>query len=182
MIKNLDDLVSGVENTSTGGGDYSPLPKGNYKLELTDVKPWETKVIKSLDVIQFDDKYQKVKDSSGNDVKETVKNVTIFETNLTFKVLDGKHKGRLIFDKVSTYPNRPWAIPNLIHALGKPNLRLSQLNTLIGTTCMGYVDTESYDKDITNDDGFDETIKVTKNVIKRYKAIETIDEDDLSDI
>lgn len=184
MIRNLDDVVEGVEAVG-GSGDFTPVPKGTYNLELTAVKAWEPKVLKNVVVFEFDDKYQKVKNASGDDVKEKVKELTIYNTNLTFKIVDGDYAGRLIFANLSTHPNIPWMIPNLIHALGKPKLKLSQLNTLIGTHCMGVVDLTTYEKTIKTDDGFEDIINVPKNEIKRYKPIEIeldINEDDINDI
>lgn len=182
----LDDTIKAVASEDNGNtGDFKPLPKGWYHLELVEVKEWKEKVIKELEVIEFDDKLQKVKDASGNDVKTKMKNVKVYDNNLRLKVLEGDFKGRFIFSDIGTYPNTPWVIPNLIHALGKPSLKLSQLSTMVGTEVMGYVDTRTYKKKVEDDEGFETEVDVTVNVVKRFKPIEIeldINEEDLSDI
>lgn len=173
MIKSLIEDVTAVEVESKSGGDFKPLPKGNYVLKLKEVKDWETKVYPIMNVNLYDAKFQPLKDENGATVKETVTDVSVFTNNMTFEVIEPEaYAGRLVWHKLTTHPNKPWDVPSFLHAMGVAKLPLISVKTLIGNKCNAYINIRDYDVDVTDDDGITSTVKKYVNEIRSFKAYE----------
>lgn len=166
MIKSLNDEVVAVENTNTNTVDFNQLlPAGWYTAELVKVDDWKATKLTNVDVIDFDDKMQRRLDAGGNVIKTRVPEVTVYNARLTFSV-----NGKWVSYWVSTHPNIPWALPNLLHALGCPALKPAQLATLKGSSCDVYVAVKEYEATVKDDDGFESKVKRQGNEIKRVRA------------
>lgn len=170
LITDLNQVVvASSEGGSTGSRDFGPIPKGTYNLKLLEVGEWKPRPLSNVRVISYDDRFQKLKDPSGNDIVKVVNSITIYENNLKFEVVDGPYKGRWIFHRVSTHPNRPWEIPNLLSGLGESTLKLSELSTLKGRTTKALVDIDSYEKKVVDEEtGLEQKVPTEKNVVKRF--------------
>lgn len=179
MIKDLNTSVEASEVTNSSvPRDFGPLPKGTYDLRLIEVNDWRTKTLKNVRVISYDDRFQKVKDASGNDVVKVVDTLNIYETTLKFEVVDGPHKGRWVFHRVNTHPNRPWEIPNMLSAFGVPSIKLSNISTLVGVGVKANVDIENYNKKVVDEEtGLENEIPIEYNVIKRFSKAEVTEAD-----
>lgn len=175
MINDLDKVV--VANTEVPATrDFGPLPKGTYNLRLLEVADWKPRQLKNVRVISYDDKFQKVKDGSGNDIVKVADTITIYETNMKFEVVDGSYKGRWVFHRVSTHPNRPWEIPNMLAGFGVPSIKVSNISTLVGSTVKANVDVDGYTKKVIDDEtGLENEVPVEYNVIKRFNKAEAED-------
>ena len=181
MIKGLDETVVASEQ---GGNDFSPIPKGTYFLKLVEVGAWEDSIQKNMKVIAFDDRFQKMKDANDKDITEIVPEVHIFKNKLKFEVIEGAQAKKTFFHFVSTHPNIPWAIPNLVHAFGVPSLKLSQFKTLIGQCIKADLDIEPSKKGkvVTDKDTGIETITYPEyTVAKRFYALTDDESDRLTD-
>lgn len=164
MIRTLDSEIRAVK----GVDNLTVLPKGKYTISLVTVGDWEEKVLKNLRELEFDDKFQKVKDGSGNDLFTMHETYPLFVAKCKFEVTEGPHKGRFIWHDVTTHPNVPWAIPTLLNALGVENMALNKLDTKVGRVCTALVGVKSYDKTVVDDDGFETTVQIPKNFIDRF--------------
>jgi hypothetical protein len=171
MIRTLDDEVVAVESKNSGG-DFPPVPKGNYTVRLKEVKPWKTKHHDTLVVNVYNPSYEKMKGEDGKDLTETLRDVDIFSTTAVLEiVLPVEYKGRLLFGNITTHPNKPWVVPNFIHSLGFPKYKLSALNDLAGTFMNVYVTLRKGDPEITVDsDGIESSRDVIRNEVASYKV------------
>jgi len=181
LIQDLDSIVgASTETGSFGDKDFSPIPKGTYNLKLIGVEDWKPRTLKNVKVISFNDHFQKVKGPDGEDVITLVPSLTIHENNLKFEVIDGTHKGRWIFNKVSTHPNRPWEIPNMLAGFGVPQIKLSNLASLKDSVVSANVDISSWDKPMTDSEtGIEKTVKSFFNKITRFNKASG-DSDDMN--
>lgn len=178
MIKDLEKEVLAVSETPTR--DFGVLPKGNYTIKLLEVGEWKPRTLRNVRVITYDDKFRKVKDASGNDVIKMVDSLTIYETNLKFEVAEGDHKGRWVFSRINTHPNRPWEIPNLLSALGVPSIKLSNLDTLVGELCLASIDIDNYTKKVVDPEtGIENEVPTEFNTIKRFNKLDRVDDLDI---
>lgn len=185
IIKSLNDIVESHEATK----DFELLPKGDYTLRLTDVPEWTEKFHKALKVFEWDDSFRKVKDASGKDVTEMVNDLTVYTCNIKFEsvnkinkdgTVDEKWAGNTVWHYLTTHPNKPWDIPTFLHGMGVDNIRLFNIKSLIGSTCIASIDIEEYDgTPITNPDTGEETkVKKQKNIIAKFKKADvTVDLD-----
>ena len=161
--------------TAKEGGqpNYDPIPEGDYRLRVKEVDPWK-ETIKTIKVIQKDEKGNAIQDANGKNVTETEPNCKFYNCVAKLEVVGGEYDGRIIFHNLTTHPNMDWNIPNFLYALGLKDLMASQIQTSCkGRECMGHVYIDSYDKVTQNKDtGIDETVKRTVNRIKSFKPLE----------
>lgn len=180
MIRGLNDEVTAVKGVEKSG--FPPLPKGNYVVKLKSVGDWKTKHFDRLEANVYDDKYQQVKDANGKPVTELLKDFDIYNTQLCFTVVSPEeYAGRLLFTNITTHPNMPWIVPNFLHAMGVPKLRLSALPTLVGGVCSVYVIVKVDKVPSKDEDGLDVETEYIKNEIKGFKAVE-VTEDEAMDM
>lgn len=169
---------TGLDNkyTAKAGGQtsFEPVPEGEYTLRVKEVDPWKES-IKTIKVIQRDEKGNAIKDEKGNNVTETVKDCKFYNCNVRFEIVGGEYDGRLIFHNLTTHPNMSWSIPNFLYALNLKELMASQIQTsCLGKECLGTVSIDTYEKAQQNKDtGIDETVTRTINRIKSLKPLTT---------
>lgn len=178
IIKSLDDNVVAVASIDKGG-DFKPLPKGNYVVKLKDIGEWKVKTLTNFEANVYDDKFQAVKDAGGHVLKELIPVLDTYNNQLTFVVeAPEAYKGRLVWFNLSTHPNVPWAVPNFLHAMGMPNLRLRDIAKCKDTKCKAYITVREDEYPDTDDDGFDIIVKKVKNDIRSFKVLDTNDLED----
>ncbi len=170
-------INTGLDRTYTakegGQPNYDPIPEGEYKLRVKEVDPWK-ETIKTVKVIQRDEKGNAIQDEKGNNITETVPDCKFYNCVAKLEVVGGEYDGRIIFHNLTTHPNMDWNIPNFLYALGLKDLMASQIQTSCkGKECIGNVYIDSYDKVTQNKDtGIDETVKKKVNRIKSFKPLE----------
>lgn len=169
----ITDLNTSVDASEVDAPDYSPIPNGKYVLKLTKVDEWKPRVLKNFSVISYDNKFQKMVGPDGKDVVNVVPELTVYDTKLTFSVLEGQYKGRQVTHFVSTYPNTPWVIPSMLAGFGVPTLKLSNMSTLVGETVTATVGSKpGKDKKVTDrDTGIEETVpgRIFNNIERFFK-------------
>lgn len=158
MIQTLDSVVIAEEPKIL---DTTPLPAGLYTLKIVTVEDWKPNTVKSI-----------VLKSTG----ETINDVVVYNANIKLEVLTGDHKGRLVFDRLTTHPNIPWSVSGFLHALGIESMKLSELKSVEGSVIDAYIKIASYEKKITDPDtGLEQTETKTKNEVTRYKVSDHVD-------
>lgn len=151
MINNLNQEIVAEEAQVI---DFSePIPAGTYVVEIMEIEDWETKLYKSIKLKATD---------------EVVEDVNVFQANVKMQITEGEHKGRWIFDRLTTHPNVPWKIPGFVHALGLPSIKLSDIQKVVGLSCMAVVKIDKY-KAVDKDTGLEE--EKVRNNVSGYKLL-----------
>lgn len=173
LITSLNQKVEGV----AGGSDFKLAPNGDYILTITDIGEWKPKVYPTLDVIQYTDKLQQVKDADGKPVKVKHTNVTVYSTLVTLQIVEGEFAGTVIKEYISTHPNSPYTIRNFIKAFELDGYELSDFPTVGAFGLQGGAEieivTEEYEQTKTDEYGRETKVpkSFTKNKVKRFKPI-----------
>ena len=154
---------------------FELLPKGTYLMMVKSFKEWEGKNFPTLEVTQYDAKYQALKGADGKTTKVTHNNVVVYTNDVTLEVLDGPLKGRIIFYRLSTHPNTPWVIARFVRGLGAGNVAPIDLPKFVGVPMMVDVIIDTYPKEDMTDTKTGEPIfknSKSRNACLQFKPIE----------
>jgi hypothetical protein len=122
MIKDLNAKVEGKRPVN----DFTPVPEGQYNVKVVEIKPWKA-LTKNIMLNTRDNTGRLVKDEKGNLVKELVKDFTFYNADVRLEILDGEHKGRLLFTSLTTHPNAEFITKNFLYAVGVSEITLNQI-------------------------------------------------------
>lgn len=151
--------------------DYSPVPDGTYLCEAVKIDPWEAKKL-NVNVIKRDENGYPLKDSKGKNETEMVRDCEFYSANVRFKVLEGEHKGKFIFETITTHPNMQFTISRLLYALGMNELEARDIpKKCINKKCLVTTYIHAYEKKVIDKNtGLDSIEKKEINKVRSLKA------------
>lgn len=165
---NLNEPVKATQ----GFTEFEKLPDGEYIVEVKEFKEWKEFNKQNARVKARDENNKIIKDQY-----ETLPTLKFYIADIKYEVLEGEHKGRIIFGSLSTHPDQAWTISRFVYAVDLDDVTPAELNTLsVGSQLkidVKFVDSE-YTKTTTDKDtGLDvEEVKTTvRTYINKYSRI-----------
>lgn len=162
---------------------YEPIPSGNYTVKVLEIQPWE-KQIKDIYVNLRDNSGKVIKDATGKNQKELIKDVEYYNSLMTLEVQGGEHAGRRLFTNLTTHPNASFITDNFLYAINEREMIASDIPKKAPDRFLDVtVEIASYNKTQVDPDTGIETVEVrTKNEVKAFKKaslVKTVDNEDL---
>lgn len=167
MIDQLNQKVNGTEQKST---EYIILPTGEYDVEVVRIDNWKPVTKKNVMVNQRGEDGKLLRDSNSKIVRKKEAELTFYTCDVRLKVVNGDHKGRLVFTSLTTHPNAVFITQGFLFAIGEDEMTFGE----IPTKCVErLLSVDVYKEDYTTtksnpDTGMDETITKPKNRVKRF--------------
>jgi hypothetical protein len=152
--------------------DLAPLPEGTYTVAIEELKEWKknTKAIEQINA--KDSKGNLLKDDDGKIVKDSVPNYTFYTLDMKMKVVEGEHKGRVIYGSLTTHDNVLFLTEGFLYAMG-----IDELNNiddiynknLIGRQLKVETQNQPYTKTVEDkDSGTTTEVEKIRIRIKKY--------------
>lgn len=177
LILDLNSTVAGVQAEDKGTARVK-VTDGDYDIVLVKVEDWKEKVVKNMNVIQFDDNLQAIKGDDGKNLTVPMTDVKTYSTKVTLRIQGGEFDGTEITEYLTTHPNAPYTLRNFIASFKLDDFPLSQFPDLgpLGLEGFAYIKNidEEYTKTTTDKYGrpSEEKKIANKNVIGRFKVKE----------
>ena len=133
-----DSGAQGVQASDLLWGD---IEEGMYPAEMVIVYPWKD-ITKDTRVRVKDDDGHYKKDGEGKYVTEEAKDVTWYNTDVVFKIIDGMYDGFAVKGSLSTHPNMIGSAKRFLYAAKLFDVELGDLSKHVGTKVNVYVKTK----------------------------------------
>lgn len=166
---NSADLNRKVTGREANGGDFAPIPNGDYDVVVHEIKPWK-ELVRDSNVNKRDDEGKLVRDGNGKVVKELIKGLKFYTADVVLKIVGGDFENRRLYPSLTTHPSAVFITENFLYAVGEEEMTFGEIPTLcVGKTLTVSVETETYYKTVTDPDtGFEEKIPKTKASVKSF--------------
>jgi len=176
MIDGLKSIVKGKENPQI---KFTPLPDGEYKVRVEEIKDWVAKDFVDAEINQRDTDGKIVKDDTGKNVKIKA-SFKAYSADITFMILEGDFAGRKIFANVTTHPDVLFLLEGFLYAVGKTEIMLQDLQKeclgkILGVDIFNRKYTRTKANPLT---GIDETIESTKTAVRSFLKLELTEDED----
>jgi len=113
---------------------FALVEEGVYGVTVNAIDAW-LPITKDVNVYIRDEAGYPVRDDNGKLKTQLVKNLTFYTAKVTFKINDGKHKGRLLSTQLTTHPNALFITEGFLYAVGVSELAFSEIQK----KCVGKV-------------------------------------------
>jgi|LGOV01.1.fsa_nt_gb hypothetical protein len=167
MITNsdLNRKVTGKKS----GGEYTPIPDGNYDVIVHEIKDWK-ELVRDSNVNMLDDEGEFVRDANGKVKKELVKNLSFYTADVVLKIVKGEFKNRRLYPSLTTHPSAVFITENFLYAVDESEMTFGEIPTkCLNKVLSVRVVSETYYKTMTDPDtGFETKIPRTKAAVKDF--------------
>lgn len=171
MISGLDTKFEAREQQT-----YEDLPNGKYLVKVKEIEDWEKQTVKNALVTERDERGYPKKDEKGKTIKVRVPELNYYVAKIKFEVIEGQHKGRLIFERLTTHPDGKFMTEAFLFATNKTEVIASEiqkecLNAVLTVDCIS----KEYSKVVTDPQtGIDTTETRKAFNVKTYLKPETL--------
>lgn len=174
------DLNATVKGEKPRVNDFTPIPDGEYKAIVKEIKPWEG-ITKDIYVNEKDENGWLVKDADGKKVTTLHKDFTFYNAKVTFEILDGDYKGRKLIENLTTHPNASFITSNFLYAANIGEITVGEIpNKCVGVKMIVGIETDTYTKKtkIKDKETGEETYKEEEKSVNRIKSFAKLELDD----
>lgn len=167
------DLNTKVKAREDKGFDLTPAPEGDYVLRVKKIDDWKANNPATIMVIQRDSSGKALKDDKGKNITVKEDNVIVYNCKVQLEIIEGEHKGKIIFHNLTTHPNAPFNIPGFLYGLDMKELMASEIQKeCLGKLCAAKVIIEEYDKKVEDKEtGLTTTVKTPINRVGNFKQL-----------
>lgn len=146
------------------------IPAGTYTLKVIKIEPWKAQPAKTIQVAERDERGYVVKDDTGKVIRNTVKDVVLYSTNITLEVQYGEYRGRRVFHRFDTHPDFSFLISHFTYACDVGEPILAELPTVcLNKVVEGVVEHQTYNKKVVDKNtGIEDIIPTTVARITKF--------------